>query len=448
MLYSAQRRKDRYMSSQTTRQSRRVLIALATCMALQMTGLVLTLPLFARRFESFGAGVQALGASAMAYALTTTIAAPFAGALADRIGRRPVILFSLACYVLAFGGYLFATSAWMLIFVRGLAGAVTAGLLPAMTGVVGDVAPENRRARWLGIVTGGASIGWIVGPLLGGLLYDQFGYVVPFAASIAMAVGALLLAILSIPETHITAPQSSQPRASWSHAVTHIRTRDRGAFSVTACERLGLGALPNRSIFLFLLLIIFGVMFAWAFIEPQFMFYAYDDLAWSSAQLGLVMSVYGVAFMLGAFALGQSSDHFGRKPVLVLGLALFSAQFAGLVAFHDATWIAVTFVLAGLGNALYDPALSAFILDITPPEHTASRIGLKSTAGSLGSMLGPALVVLIAPVAGPQVVFLLAAALVVTLTLASAFMLRVPTSKGTGDFGHAALEHKGESLHV
>ena len=412
------------MSTQSTRQSSSILVALALCMALQMTGFVMILPLFARRFEGFGAGVEALGVSAMAYALTSTFAAPFIGMLADRFGRRPVILFSLAGYVLSFSGYLFAASAWMLIALRGLAGVFTAGLLPAMTSIVGDLAPENRRARWIGIVSGGAAAGWIIGPLLGGLLYDRFGYVVPLAASISMAVGALLLAAFLIPETHPPAAQTNRPRLAW---------------------RLGLQALPARPTFFLLLFITFGVMFAWAFVEPQFMFYAYDDLSWTSSQLGLVMSAYGLAFMFGAFALGQLSDRLGRKPVLVLGLALFSAQFVGLVIFRDVTWIVVSFILAGLGNALYDPALSAFILDITPSEQTAGTIGLKGTAGSLGNLLGPALVVLFTPFASPQVVFLMATILVMMLTLTSGLVLRPPeSSQVTHHFSKAAVARSGE----
>lgn len=66
------------------------------------------------------------------------------------------------------------------------------------------------------------------------------------------------------------------------------------------------------------------------------------------------------------FALDQISDRLGRKPVLVLWLALFSSQFIGLVVFRDAMWLMVRFVLAGLGNAIYDLTLSAFILGITP----------------------------------------------------------------------------------
>jgi MFS family permease len=198
---------------------------------------------------------------------------------------------------------------------------------------------------------------------LGGLLYDQFGYVVQFAVSILMATGALLLAVFLIPETHKPAAHSSQPKLGWMS---------------------GWRTVPARSTLAVLMLITFGVMFAWAFIEPQFMFYAYDELSWTSSQLGLAMSMFGVSCMLGELALGQLSDRLGRKPVLVVGLLLFSAQFLGLVLFRDAAWIVMCFILAGLGNALFDPALSAFILDITPPEHSAGMMDSKlAVAGSL-----------------------------------------------------------------
>jgi DHA1 family multidrug resistance protein-like MFS transporter len=393
------------MTKENTRRSSSILIALSLCMALQMTGFVMILPLFARRFESFGSGVEALGMSAMAYALTSTVAAPFIGMLADRFGRRPIILISLSAYVLAFSGYLFAASAWILILLRGLAGVFTAGLIPAITSSVGDLASENRRAQWLGILSGGASVGWIIGPLFGGLLFDRFGYVVPFAVSILMAVGALLLAVFLIPETHTPAARLDQPPSIRIHGWQVL--------------------LVGRT-FILLMLVSFGVMFAWAFIDPQFMFYAYDELHWTSSQLGWIMSSFGVACMFGEFALGRLSDRLGRKPVLVVGLALFSAQFIGLAVFRDATWIVVSFILAGLGNAIYDPALSAYILDITPPEHKARAMGLKGTVGSLGNMLGPALVVLITPFVIPQVVFLISAGLVWILAFASGLALRAP----------------------
>jgi len=408
--------------SQNTLPFSSILVALAFCMALAMTGFAIFLPLFALRFDSFGAGVGALSTSDMAYAFTFAFAAPFIGMLADRFGHRPILLLSLVGYVLVFTGYLFAAAAWQLILFRGLAGIAAAGLLPGMATIVGDLAPENRRGQWLGIVNGGAAVGYVVGPLLGGLLYDRFGYVVPSAVSMAMAAGALFLAAFRIPETYTPAAHPDPLRPAWKQ---------------------GWQALPTRSTLWLLMLITFGVMFAFAFVQPQFMFYAYDDLSWTSSQLGLVLSAYAVAFMVGAFALGQLSDRVGRKPVLVLGLALFSAQFVGLVLFHDLTWTVLSFVVAGLGNALYDPALSAAVLDITPPEQTAGIMGLKATVGSLGSMLGPASVVVLAPFASPQVGFLMATALVAVLALTSALALHLPERIDAAGQGRVALTRLG-----
>ena len=154
------------------------------------------------------------------------------------------------------------------------------------------------------------------------------------------------------------------------------------------------------------------------------------------------MSAYGLAFMAGEFALGQLSDRAGRKPVLVLGLALFSAQFAGLLFFRNTTLIIISFLLAGIGNALYDPALSALVLDITPEEHRAGMLGIKGTAGSLGNLLGPGLLVLFTAYTRPQTVFFLAAALVWMLTLASALLLRrTPALGATPVLSSAAAKH-------
>src|SRR5512141_491093 len=101
----------------------KIIAVLSVCMALQMTSFVMILPLFARRFSEFGAGVESLGTSSMAYALAAMLSAPFMGALADRFGRRLLVLGSLAVYVLAFTGYLLASSALTFILLRAVAGA-------------------------------------------------------------------------------------------------------------------------------------------------------------------------------------------------------------------------------------------------------------------------------------------------------------------------------------
>lgn len=394
-------------------KSVKTILALSVVMALQITSFVIILPLFARRFSDLGAGVEALGISAMAYAITSTVAAPLMGALADRFGRRPLILVSLAAYVAAFSGYLLAQSATAIIVTRGLAGAFTAGLTPAVTGLAADIAPRGRQAQWIGFMNAGAAFGWIAGPIAGGMLYDRWGYSTALIVSIAIAALTLWVAFLGVPESPLASrrpvpsagAQPDKPAGLSSH-TGHDVLRD---FRSTLPRSLA----P----FITLLVIFFAVVFAWAFIEPRFMFYAYNDLGWSSSMLGLVMSTYGVAMVVGELALSRLSDWVGRKPIIILGLALFSAQFIGLAFFKNYMLVAVSFVIAGLGNALYDPAISASILDISPEEHRARILGIKSMVGSTGSILGPALIALMNASMGARSVFLVSVGAVLLTTL-------------------------------
>ncbi len=376
-----------------------MMVCLAACMALQMTSFVIILPLFARRFTQIGAGVGALGASEMAFALAATVTAPLMGTLADRFGRRPILLVSLVVYVLAFTGYLLASSAVAFIVLRGLAGALTAGLVPAAIGVVADLAPSDRRAQWIAIMSAGSSFGWIAGPVLGGLLYDNWGYEVALIVSIGMETAAFLLALLTLRETHKPAVERSSATAS-PNAPFRFPDLTASLAPVAA-----------------VLFIYFAVMFAWAFMEPRFMFYAYEDLGWSSSVLGLMMSVFGITMMAGELGLGRLSDKLGRKPVIVVGLVLFSAQFLGLAFFRDHIWIALAFAIAGLGNAIFDPALSASILDSAPSGSQARLLGVRSTVGSLANIAGPGLAVLLVPILHVQGVVLASSGVVLAAVL-------------------------------
>ncbi len=391
--------------------SSKTILVLSICMALQMTSAVIILPLFARRFSELGAGVAALGISEMAVALTSTLAAPFMGALADRFGRKPILLLSLAALLAAFWGYRLAQTALLIIVIRGLSGVFTAGLVPAVIGLATDVAPEDRQAQWMGFINGGAAFGWIAGPIAGGLMYDRWGYQAALTVSIGMAFLTLLVAFLFVPTSHPAVRSSSGgSQVKKAAGATNAKTHNiLSGFRSTLPQSL--------SVFIVLLAISFAVLFAWAFVEPRLMFYAYNDLNWSSSMLGLVMSTYGIAMMIGELSLGGLSDRLGRKPVILLGLVLFSAQFIGMALFRNYILVGVTFVIGGFGNSLYDPAINAAILDIAPKEHCSRVIGMKSMASSVGTILGPALVALLSASVNARSNFLVAVGMVFLTTL-------------------------------
>lgn len=408
----------------SSRRAWRVVLLLSISMGIMMTGFGIVFPIFARRLGELGSGVEALGLMIMAYALTNIVGAPLMGVLADRLGRRPVVLGSLATFVAVNLGFLLANSTNEFILIRAIEGFFMAGLSPAALGIIADIAPEDSRGRWVGIFNGGASAGWILGPALGGVLYDSFGFAAPFIASAIMASLAFAAAFFLIPETR---PRIVRQR----EALRHLRT---AAISPTKKATFW-DTIPRPiSTFGILLFVNFMLFFSWTFIDPALMFYVYDELLWTSAQFGIAVGGYGAAAMFGELTLGRLSDRYGRKPVLIAGIFLFSAQFFGVVFSTSLLMIMLAFFIGGLGESLIWPALNALYMDITPEQHKARVMGITGSAGSLGGVVGPALVILVAGVISPRSIFAISLIVVLSGTLLVFIILKEPkkvTKKAT-----------------
>lgn len=381
------------------RRARRVIMLLAASVGLMMTGYGIVMPVFAKRLGEFGSGVEALGFMTMAFAIAQFLLAPFMGTLADRFGRRPLILVGLAGVVAANLAYLLVESTSAYIAVRFFQGAITAGLLPAAMGIVADIVPEQQRAQWVGTLMGSYSAGFIFGPALGGFLYDHWGFAAPFSLSAGLALLGLLMALVMVPETR---PAAVRPVAA---------PRQQAAASDGGL----LASLPRPLYILAsLLLLDFTAVFAFAFIEPQMVFYFYDQLAFSTTQFGLIVGGYGLAMVFGQTVLGRLSDRFGRRPIIALGFGLNLLFYLSLVLFEQFSLMFMAAIIAGLGGALLSPALSAFYLDITAEQHRSRVMGLKESAAALGGVIGPLLVAVASSWLTAENIFLTSA--LITLT--------------------------------
>jgi DHA1 family tetracycline resistance protein-like MFS transporter len=391
-------------SGPSPRRARSVIILLAASVGLMMTGFGIILPVFARRLGEFGSGVEALGLMTMSFALAQLVAAPFMGSLADRYGRRPLILLSLASFAAANIGFLLVSSTTGFIIIRVLEGALSAGLFPAAMGVVADVVPEDERARWVGIVMGSYGAGLIFGPVVGGVLYDSWGFAAPFITSAIMAIIALVAAVVMVPETRT-------PEMRWRE---ELRNRRATASSPVSGESFWASLPRPLYVFATLLVLDFIGVFVFAFVEPQMVFYFYDELGWTTVQFGIVVGAYGLAMVFGQVVLGRSSDKFGRKPLIVLGILLSTSLYAGLVLVTRFPLMLLVAAVAGLGSALISPALSSYYLDISDEQYRARILGVKESSASLGGVLGPLLLVGVSAMMTPQGIFIFAGAVMFT----------------------------------
>lgn len=404
-------------------RTRNITLLLATSVAIVMTGFGIIMPVFARRLGEFGSGVEALGLMTTAFALATFVAAPFMGALADRIGRRPLILLSLISFAVVNVGFLFARSTGEFTMLRVVEGLLTAGLMPAAMGIVADISPEDQRAQKTGIITAGMGLGIVFGPVLGGVLYDAWGFGAPFIASAALATLAFLFALVMVPETRPAAVRRRE-----------AMRRRRTSISSTPSENGRWAFMPRpRYVFGTLLLLDFVIVFEYTFVEPQMIFYFYEQLQWTTIQFGLVIAATGVAIVVSQALLSQISDRIGRKPVVIMGALLFTAL-PGALAF--VTWYPMMLTLAavaGVGLGLMLPALNAFYLDITQAQHRGRVQGVKASASSLGGVFGPLVLAGITSLIAPQGVFLAAGAILAATIAICLIGLREPDRTPHGE---------------
>ena len=390
------------------RRMRNIIILLAVSVAVMMTGYGIIIPVFAKRLPDFDGGVEELALMTMTFGVGQLVAAPFMGALADRVGRKPLILVGLASFVFINIGFLFARSSELFIVIRGLEGIFTAGLFPASLGAVGDIVPENRRAQWVGIVMGSYGAGIIFGPVIGGILFDAWGFEAPFIASAGAGGLAFVGALVMVPETR--------------DRVARLRgeLRHRREMAARAIQRVGFMESIPKPLYVFgaLLFLDFGAVFGFAFVEPEMVFYMYEDLEWTPTLFGLVVGAYGLSMMLGQMTLGQLSDRFGRRPIIVVGLLISTTFYGGMALFTTLPFLFTVALLAGLGNALFMPASSAYFLDITPEIHRSRVMGLKESAAALGGVAGPLMVLALSGLVSSIGIFWIAAG----VTMVSAFL--------------------------
>lgn len=401
------------MTRVDTRNPRAIILLLATSVAVMMTGYGLVMPVFAKRLGEIGGGVGALGLMTMAFALGQFLLAPVMGKLADRRGRKPLVILALAAVAAANLAYLVTASIPTFVAVRFLQGALAAGLLPAAMGIVADLSAEHERGRRLGLIMGAYSFGFVFGPVMGGILYDGLGYTAPFGVSAGLAITALLLVLGLIPETG-------------------QRSGD-GEGAAAAPTSQGNPLLERPGTVGVLLVLDFIAVFPFAFVEPQMIFHFYDALGFSSTQFGLIIGTYGLVMVAGQAGLGSLSDRLGRRIVIAVGFACNISLYLGLATLDSYAALLLLAAAAGVGTALVSPALSAAYLDVTGPGERGRIMGLKESAAALGAMTGPLLVAFVAQVASPGVIFLAAAAFPVLAVLMSLLLLPNDRTSAAGE---------------
>ena len=322
------------------------------------------LPVFARQF---GVGEAAAGAVVSAFAFLRLAFALVSGRLVDRFGERVILGGGVALVAVSSALAGLAQSYLQLLVLRGAGGIGSAMFTVSSFGLLLRVAPGTLRGRATGLYQGGFILGGITGPAFGGPL-TQWSLRAPFFvyAGTLAAAGAVAFRFLTRP-----APEAGrngpEPRTSGTSLATALRHR---GYLVALAANLGTGwvALGLRSSLI-----------------PLFVVEGLHRGAGVTGAGFALSSACEAALLLPG---GWLTDRAGRRPTLVLGLALGTASAVLLTVCHGPGVFLAAMALLGGGFALVGPASGAIVGDAVPAGG-GTAVAAYQMAGDVGSITGP-----------------------------------------------------------
>ncbi|MCX7356715.1 MAG: MFS transporter [Alphaproteobacteria bacterium] len=347
------------------------MFALASVVLIGMTGFGVFLPIFPFLSLELGATPTATTIAMGAYSLGQLIASPLWGRLSDRIGRKPILIIGLLGGVISYLWIAHAHTIYDLGAAR-MFGGLMAGNVGAAFAAAADLADDKTRARNMGMLGAAVGLGFIGGPALGALLIGQApereSFVLVCYMSAALA-GLAALAALVLFRESLTAD-------------ARLKTGQQRP------RRLAM--LASRPALTRFIVVMFLAIAAQALMETTFGLWADKELQWGPREVGWTLAALGAgAVVLQGGGAGRAARVLGERMMLLIGLVLFAAGFAGLAVSHEVPTMAASLTALVIGIGLSTPALNALIAAQAAENERGAVMGLSQSASALGRVAGP-----------------------------------------------------------
>lgn len=350
----------------------KALIVILSTVALDAIGAGLIFPILPDLLKEVTGGSDIgllYGLMLASFATMQFIFSPVLGALSDRFGRRPVLLLSLAGTFLDYLVMTFSPLGWVLVVGRALAGITSANMAVA-SAYITDITPAAQRASRFGMIGAVMSLGFIIGPAMGGVL-GAWWLRSPFLLAALFNGLNLLVALFVLPES---------------------RQAGAGRFDLKDLNPLA----PLVWLWNFkplLPLVTVSVVFGLVAAIPGtiWVLYGAERFRWDSVHMGLSLSVFGVSGALSqAFLVGPLTRRFGDLGTLMIGVTFDMVAYV-LMGFADQSWmgyaVAPLFAIGGVAM----PALQSLVTSRVSDDQQGQLQGVLASLMSLAGIVGPTL---------------------------------------------------------
>jgi DHA1 family tetracycline resistance protein-like MFS transporter len=339
---------------------------------IDLLGFSLILPLLPYYAETFKASSTVTGILIASYALMQLIGAPILGRLSDRFGRRPVLLVSVFGTFLGFLLLGFANALWMLFASRIIDG-LTGGNLSVAQAYISDVTDEKSRSKGLGMIGAAFGLGFIIGPVTGGLL-SQWGYAVPAFTAAAISLINLVLIYAWLPES-LTPEKRSQ--------MTEKRPPISLGALLVAFRRPFTGSILITRFF-------FGLAFA--IFQTIFSLYALARFNLSARDTGFVLTYVGVlAVIVQGFLVGRLTNAYREDLLITVAVVLFGFSLLGWALAPSLLWVYIIMTPTAMAGGLLNTLLSSTLTKAVAPHEIGGILGLSASVESSTRIIAPIL---------------------------------------------------------
>ncbi len=347
-------------------KNRSALAILFVIVFVDLLGFGMVIPVMPLYAKALGASEAWTGLLSTGYSAMQFVFAPIWGRFSDRVGRRPVLLISIAMTAAAFFLYGLAGSFAVLLVSRLFAGAATANIAIARA-FVADVTPPEGRAKGMGIIGAAFGLGFVLGPAIGSAL-SNVSLAAPGYAAAVLAAANGVAAFFVLPE-----PERREVRAAAA------QNRFTAFF-----HEMGRPGIRRVILIYFLAILAFSAM------EATYAFLVKERYGLSDRSVGLLFAYIGVIVVVVQGGLiGRLTQRHGEKSLVVVGLLL---QAVGLLALPFAGGIAGLLVATAplaLGSGLTQPSLSSLLSRFARADEQGGTLGIGESAAAFGRIIGP-----------------------------------------------------------
>jgi DHA1 family tetracycline resistance protein-like MFS transporter len=372
---------------------------------LDLVGFGLIIPFLPALARDLGASDFMAAALTAAYSIAQFVAVPLWGRVSDRVGRRPVLLWSIAASAI---GMVFLGLSQHLVTVflaRLWSGAATANIAVAQA-YIADVTTPKERAKGMGIIGMGFGLGFMIGPFIGGELgrFHVIGHqgTLPAFVSAGLSVVNLVFALKYLPE--------SLPVENRTQKLGKLSVLDMAALRrVIQVPGVGL-----------ILLIAFNSIFWFAGVQAIFRLFTLDAFQMNIEHTGRVLGLVGlISVIVQGGLIGRLNRRFGEIRLLGAALVLMAVGFVmhGLSVSMGVTAFLVASGVTAAGTALHMPSVSSYISRRVGADMQGATLGVMQSSGALARATGPLLWGLLYDSLGLRVPFYIGAACIALLIL-------------------------------